>query len=137
MINGFPPPPSSPAQVKKAGGKGWSDFQAFWAGPEDTAETGTEPESQQHNGEDGEKEEREDEQVGDLLGSFSEDTTPSKAHQPAAKSKGFKSYGSTGYGSTGFSSREKQGERGKEGDGARDRRLRGVVFPLQSPSPRQ
>lgn len=103
--------------MKKAGGKGWSEFQSFWAGPEGSTETGTEPESQQHNEEDGEKEEkgREDEQVADLLGSFSEDTTPSKAHQPAAQSKRVKSYGSTGYGSTGFSSRGKQGEGGEGG----------------------
>lgn len=111
-----PCPVPSPTQVKKAGGKGWSDFQAFWAGPEGSTETGTEAngESQQQNGEDEEKG-GEDAQVGDLLGSFSEDTTPSKSHHPAAQSKGFKSYGSTGYGSTGLSSREKkQGEGGRK-----------------------
>ena len=93
--------------MKKAGEKGWTDFQTFWSGPEEGAEPGKEPDSHQlaEGDRDGDRE-GEEEGVGDLLGSFSEDSTPSKQQQqtPPLGNRGFKSYGSTSYGSTGNTS---------------------------------
>ena len=94
-------------QVKKAGEKGWTGFQSFLSGPnEDGVEMETENHQPPAEGEafEGEVEEEggEGERVGDLLGSFSDDTGLGQHQEaPPLGQKGFKSYGSTSYGSTG------------------------------------
>ena len=86
--------------MKKAGGKGWTDFQSFLKGPEEEeknewaepTEGGGEPE------------------VGDLLGSYSSEAGPAQApptqgDSAAVGARSHTSYGSTDRGTTGSSNR--------------------------------
>ena len=90
--------------MKKAGGKGWSEFQSLWSDPQEEGGVATEMEVGERGGEEGER--CREERVGDLLGSFSEDSASSgsavQARQapPLGSRTGSRSYGSTSYGTT-------------------------------------
>lgn len=88
-------------QVKRAGEKGWSEFQSLWTDPKEeggevtTAEGEMGMEERERGGEEG---------VGDLLGSFSDEPAHSGSTQPTRQAPGSrtgsKSYGTTSYGTT-------------------------------------
>ena len=80
--------------MKKAGEKGWSDFQALWSGPQEEGVEDTENHLPAEGTGDREEE------VGDLLGSFSDEPTAAHSNSGGPTSNK-RSYGSTSYGSTG------------------------------------
>ena len=89
-------------QMKKAGEKGWTEFQSLWTDPQEEGGVATEMEQGETGREEGERG-REEEGVADLLGSFSEESASSGSAQqgPSQGSRtGMRSYGSTSYGST-------------------------------------
>ena len=97
-------------QVKKAGEKGWTDFQALWSGPQEEGVEMAEEDRQYHDkggggwGVGGGRDwEAEEEGTEDLLGSFSDEpahpTSKQDQNSPQSSKKSSRSYGSTDYGS--------------------------------------
>lgn len=83
--------------MKKAGEKGWTDFQAFWSGPQ---EEGVEMNEDTENHQPSEGTGGREEEVGDLLGSFSDEPAAAQSSTGGPTSNK-RSYASTSYGSTG------------------------------------